>query len=61
MIANDDRISQLEMRVARLEGIMEQMSKRLDDIYKLLIVVIVLGGTGLITLVVNTVVQLTKQ
>ena len=61
MIANDDRISGLEMRVARLEGVMEQMSKRLDDIYKLLIVVIVLGGTGLITLVVNTVVQLTKQ
>ena len=40
---------------------MEQMSKRLDDTYKLLIVVIVLGGAGLITLVVNTVVQLTKQ
>ena len=40
---------------------MEQMSKRLDDIYKLLIVAIVLGVTGLITLVVNTVVQLTKQ
>ena len=48
-------------RVGRVEGIQEQMSKRLDDVHKSLITLIAIGGGGLITAVVSLVLQLVKQ
>ena len=67
----EDKVDGLETRVdglyglydhvGRVEGIQEQMSKRLDDVHKLLITLIVIGGGGLITAVVSLVLQLVKQ
>lgn len=56
----EDKLDDLIGRVGRLEGSHEQMSKRLDDIHKLLITLIAIGGGGLITAVVSLVLQLVK-
>ena len=48
-------------RVGRVEGIQDQMSKRMDDMHKLLITLIAIGGGGLITAVVSLVLQLVKR
>ena len=71
MVATEDRIVTLENkvdglyglydRVGRIEGVQEQMSKRMDDMYKLLITLIAIGVGGLITAVVSLVLQLIKQ
>ncbi len=56
----EDKLDDLIGRVGRLESSHEQMSKRLDDIHKLLITLIAIGGGGLITAVVSLVLQLVK-
>ena len=56
-----DRIDGLYDRIGRVEGVQEQMSKRMDDMYKLLITLIAIGGGGLITAVVSLVLQLIRQ
>ena len=56
-----DRIDGLYDRISRVEGVQEQMSKRMDDMYKLLITLIAIGGGGLITAVVSLVLQLIRQ
>ena len=68
MVATEDRISRIENqlddlngRVSRIEGALDQMNKRMDDMYKLLITLIVIGGGGLTTAVVSLVLQLIKQ
>ena len=55
-------------RMGRVEGVQQEMSKRLDDVhkrmndvYKLLITLIAIGGGGLITAVVSLVLQLVRQ
>lgn len=56
----EDKLDDIIGRVGRLEGSPEQMSKRLDDIHKLLITLIAIGGGGLITAVVSLVLQWVK-
>lgn len=56
----EDKLDDIIGRVGRLEGSHEQMSKRLDDIHKLLITLIAIGCGGLITAVVSLVLQLVK-
>ena len=56
----EDKLDDIIGRVGRLEGSHEQMSERLDDIHKLLITLIAIGGGGLITAVVSLVLQLVK-
>ncbi len=68
MVATEDRTGRMENqlddlngRVSRIEGALEQISKRMDDMHKLLITLIAIGGGGLITAVVSLVLQLIKQ
>ncbi len=75
MVATGDRIGRVEDKVdsleanvdglhgcvGRIEGVQEQMSKRLDDVHKLLITLITIGVGGLIVAVVSLVLQLVKQ
>ncbi len=71
MVATEDRIGRLETkvdglyglydRVGRVEGIQDQMSKRMDDMHKPLITLIAIGGGGLVTAVVSLVLQLVKR
>ena len=57
----EDNQGQIIARIGHIEGSHEQMSKRLDDVHKLLITLIAIGGGGLITAVISLVLQLTKQ
>ena len=68
MVTTQDEIARLKNRRSRVRGRLdrivdshEQMSKRLDDVHKLLITLIAIGGGGLITAVISLVLQLTKQ
>ena len=57
----EDNQGQIIARIGHIEGSHEQMSKRLDDVHKLLITLIAIGGGGLIAAVISLVLQLTKQ
>ena len=68
MVTTEDRLGQpgsrlggIDNRFGRIESSQEQMSKRLDDVHKLLITLIAINGGWLITAVFSLVLRLTKQ